>query len=151
MSWIYPNFVAGRGAVGLLLLRLVMGSAFVIHGWPKITHPFDWRDDPAIPGFAQALAALGEFGGGIALILGLLAPLGALGIASSMSGALTMVHFKNGDPFVAVHGGHSFELPALYLACAILVILIGPGTLSADWCLFGRRTPAPPPLPPSAV
>ena len=34
---VYPTFVRGRGAVGLLILRLVVGAAFVLHGWYKIT------------------------------------------------------------------------------------------------------------------
>src|SRR5688572_15720240 len=36
MRKIFPTFIGGWGASALLLIRLVMGLAFVLHGWPKI-------------------------------------------------------------------------------------------------------------------
>ena len=53
----------------------------------------------------HALAALSEFGGGLAYILGLLTPLAALGILSTMTVAFTKHAFERGDPFVAMTGG----------------------------------------------
>lgn len=47
-----------------------MGVAFVLHGWPKIQNPMGWMNAmgmQSVPSFLQALAALAEFGGGIAL------------------------------------------------------------------------------------
>jgi putative oxidoreductase len=150
MRRLYPNFVRGGGAVGLLLVRLVVGAAFVQHGWSKIHDPLHWLENMGMPSppppALQALAAVSEFGGGIALILGLLTPLAALGIACTMIGALAMVHLPRGDPFVNPMG-HSFELPAAYLALMIMFLLVGPGVLSADACLFGRKTPSTGPAP----
>jgi hypothetical protein len=56
---------AGTGAsVGLLVLRLVMGAAFILHGWGKIQSPLSWMPAEApVPGFLQLLAAVAEFGG----------------------------------------------------------------------------------------
>jgi putative oxidoreductase len=134
----YCDTVGWIGSVGLLLLRLVMGAAFLFHGWGKIQTPFDWMGpDAPVPGILQALAALAEFGGGIALILGFLTRLGSLGIASVMVVALGMIHLPNGDPFVNPKGA-SFELAAVYLACAIVFLLLGPGRISADALLFRR-------------
>jgi putative oxidoreductase len=136
---LYCDTVGWLGSVGLLLLRVVMGAAFLFHGWPKIQNPFEWLPPQAhVPAVFQALAAVAEFGGGMALIVGLLTRLASLGIASNMIVALAMVHLPHGDPFVSKPGQVSFEPAAVYLACAILVLLLGPGRFSLDAFLFGR-------------
>ena len=142
MSRFFPPFLGGAGAIGLLVLRLVAGSAFILHGWGKIQHPFDWMHGSGMPGILQGLAALAEFGGGIAWILGLLTPLASLGILVDMLFALAVVHLPHHDPFVAP-GKESFE-PALdYLAVAIVLLLVGPGRISLDSAIFsGRRASA---------
>ena len=69
---LYCDTAGWLGSVGLLLPRLVMGAAFVLHGWPKIQNPFGWMGPEApFPVILIALAALAEFGGGLALIVGL--------------------------------------------------------------------------------
>jgi putative oxidoreductase len=138
---LYSDWHNTPTSVGLLLLRLVMGAAFLMHGWPKIQQPFGWMGQ-ALPGVLQLLAAVAEFGGGVALILGLLTRLGALGIAVTMAVALGMVHLPHGDPFVAA-GKPSFEPAAFYLGAALLFLLAGPGRLSLDAWLFGRAGRAP--------
>jgi putative oxidoreductase len=135
----YCDTVGWLGSVGLLLLRLVMGAAFVLHGMGKIQHPLNWMGpDAGMPAALQALAAVAEFGGGLALVGGLLTRLGSLGISCVMVVALAAVHVRLGQPFVAVHGGPSFELPAVYLACAIMLLLLGPGRFSLDALVFGK-------------
>jgi putative oxidoreductase len=145
MHRFFPQFVRGRGAVGLLLLRVVTGAAFTFHGWYKIQSiggAFGWMGPEApVPGVLQGLAVLAEFGGGLALIPGLLTPLASLGIAGTMIVALAMVHIPHGDPFVGQPGKPSFELAAGYLANVILFLLIGPGILSLDGLLFGGGPP----------
>jgi putative oxidoreductase len=139
MGRLYPPFVGGLGALGLLVLRVVVGLAFILHGWPKIHDPMHWMDGMGLgtPGPMQAVAAVGEFGGGIALLLGLLTPLGSLGIIGTMAGALFLVHLPQGHRFVNT-GGASFELAAVYLAVALLFLCVGPGKYSADACLFDK-------------
>jgi putative oxidoreductase len=136
---LYCNSLGASGSLGLLLLRLVMGAAFMIHGWPKIQNPTGWMpSDAGFPPALQACAAVAEFGGGIGLILGFLTPLAALGIAATMGVAIAKVHLPAGHPFVDSHGP-SYELPAVYLAGALAILLVGPGRFSLDACLFGRR------------
>jgi putative oxidoreductase len=138
---LYASEVGCRGSVGLLLLRVVMGAAFMFHGWPKIQNAQHWMDamGSEMPPSLQAAAAVSEFGGGLALILGLLTPLAALGLACTMAGALGMVHLRMGHAFVAAAPGKpSYELAAVYLAASILFLLAGPGKYSIDGLLFGR-------------
>ncbi len=135
----YCESVGPIGSVGLLLLRLVMGVAFVLHGWGKIQNPMGWMGPEAtMPAILQALAAISEFGGGLALIAGLLTRLASLGITSVMVVALATVHLPMEHPFVAAKGGPSFELPAVYLACAIMLFILGPGKFSLDALVFGK-------------
>jgi putative oxidoreductase len=125
--------------VSLLLLRFVAGLAFMLHGWGKIQNPFGWMGPDAFaPGFLQALAALSEFGGGLAWIIGLLTPLASLGLACTMVVAVYMHAIINGDPFVSV-GGPAYELAALYFCIAVLLISTGPGRFSLDRPIFGAR------------
>ena len=86
-----------------------------------------------------ALAVLAEFGGGIALVLGFLTPLAAFLIAGTMTVALAKVHLPHGDPFVGAPGKPSFEPAAGYLAQMIMFLLVGPGVLSVDALLFGKK------------
>lgn len=141
MKKFFGEFVGGRGALGLLIVRVIFGLGIMQHGWVKIQHPFNWMGpDAAVPGFLQFLAALSEFGGGIALILGLLTPLAMFGLACTMLTAILTVHVRAGDPFVARGEGRSYELAALYLGVALLMLFTGPGKLSLDAKIFGRRS-----------
>lgn len=135
---VWPAAPGARASVGLLLLRVYAGSALMQHGWGKIQNPMHWMDGAPNhpPGVFQALAAVSEFFGGLGLIVGLLTPLAAFGIACTMLVAMSK-HLSHGDPFVA-HGGPSFE-PALgYLTTALTLILAGPGRYALDSVAFKR-------------
>jgi len=137
-GWIFGDFVAGRAAIGLLLLRLVFGAGMMVHGWPKFQNAFHWMDkNPnAPPSIVQALAALGEFGGGAALLFGCFTPLGAIGVICTMLGAFLLVH--RNDPWIST-SGKSWELASLYFIVALTLLFCGPGRFSLDWLLFGSR------------
>lgn len=131
-------------SMALLLLRLIAGSAFVIHGWGKMQNPFGWMGPQAtMPGFFQFLAALSEFGGGIAWVAGLLTPLAALGIGSTMAVAVYMHFLVLRDPFVNPTGGSSYEPALVYLGIAVLILILGPGKFSLDRIFFGERRGIP--------
>lgn len=124
---------SSRVSTGLFLLRLVTGIAFILHGAPKIASPFAWMPTEAgIPGFLQALAALAEFGGGIALVIGLLVPLASIGLVLTMAVAV-FFHAAKGDGFV-----QGYELALVYLVISLLLFLAGPGKFSLDHVIKKR-------------
>ncbi len=121
----------------LLLVRLGFGYVFIVHGWGKIQHPFNWMGEISpVPGFMQGLASLAEFGGGIAMVLGLVTRLAAAGLICTMAVA-TYAHLGVfGDPLVSSTGGHSAELAMSYLLLSFLLLVFGPGRFSLDRKLF---------------
>lgn len=133
----HPN----NTSIGLLLVRIVMGLAMMLHGWGKIQNPMAWMGpDSPVPGVLQFLAAFSEFGGGLALILGLVTPLAMFGMACTMAVAAGMHAFVMKDPFVASGPGQgSYELALLYFMLSLLFILAGPGKISVDAKVFGVK------------
>jgi putative oxidoreductase len=127
--------------LGLALVRIITGIVFAAHGYQKFfvfgldgtTGAFTQMGIPA-PGITAPLVAIVELLGGIALIVGLLTRLAALGLAVDMLGAILLVRLKGG--FFAPNGAE-FEI-VLLIACIALVIG-GAGALSADEALARRR------------
>lgn len=123
----------------LLLIRVVVGIAFILHGWGKIQSPFSWMHESSIPGILQALGAIAEFGGGIALILGVVSNLAAFGIFCTMIVAAIYHGVVRGDPFMG-KGGPSYELAVAYLMISLLLMVMGPGRFSLDRKIFGVKS-----------
>jgi putative oxidoreductase len=126
-------------ALGLLLIRLVIGILFIGHGAQKLFGWFGgygpkgtggWMESVGIkPGVAMAvLAGLMELLGGLLLAAGLFTPLAAVLITLTMLGAIIKVHGKNGI-WVTANG---YEYPLVLIAVAIGIALIGPGAYSLD-------------------
>jgi uncharacterized membrane protein len=91
-----PPFLTGSVGWGLLLLRVIWGMTLVRYSLPMIRNPFHWLDlggkPSGFPGFLQAIGAFAIFLGGIAIILGFLTPLAALGLG--FVGVTTLVGWK---------------------------------------------------------
>lgn len=131
----------------LTLARIILGIIFFAHGSQKV---FGWFGGPGLRQTMRtltevvglpsivALAAVGtEFVGGVALILGFLARISALGIAVNMLAAIVMVHGKYGL-FMNWFGdrkGHGIEYHLLAIALAIVIIAKGAGAFSLDGLL----------------
>jgi uncharacterized membrane protein YphA (DoxX/SURF4 family) len=86
---------------------------------------------------AQMAVAWGELLGGVALLLGALTRLAAVGVIVIQLGAIFTVTFERGFSFAA-GGGYEFNV-ALVAMCLSLVVL-GAGPLSVDGYLAERRT-----------
>ena len=86
------------------------------------------------PGVLGPFVALVEFFGGVALLIGLLTRLAALGLAVNMLVAMLLVHAKSGffNP-----GG--IEFPLSLFAAALLLVFTGAGNYSSDKAVGARR------------
>lgn len=133
-----PTKINFLGSLSILVLRIVVGLAFVLHGWGKIQSPFSWMPPQSgVQGVFQALAALSEFGGGLALIIGLFVPLASLGIFCTMAVATIFHSLVWGHSFIKNEEG-SFELPLVYLCVMLVLMSVGGGFFSLDRYLFRK-------------
>ena len=130
-------------AVGLLVIRVIVGLLFVGHGAQKLFGWFGgygpkgtggWLESIGVkPGVTMAVAAgLMELVGGLLFALGLLTPVGAVLIILTMIGAIKTVHGQNG--LWSTTNGYEYNL--VLLAVAAGVALTGAGAYSLDALLF---------------
>ncbi len=129
------------------IVRLAQGSLMAGHGAQKLFGSFGGPGLEGTSGFMEMLgmrpgrlwaylAGLSEFGGGVLTALGLLNPLGPLGIIGSMSMATRKAHW--GKPIWVTEGGA--ELPLLNIAVSTALMIREPDRYSLDRVL-GIRLP----------
>lgn len=134
----------GTTDLGLLLLRLVVGGIFLVHGLQKLTGV--WKG-PGLDGFRSLLenigydradilaiaGAVGETAGGALLILGLATPFAGAAVLSVIINAWL---FKQAaEPGLQFFAPTGVEYETVLGVAAAAIILTGPGKIAFD----GRR------------
>jgi putative oxidoreductase len=135
-------------------LRLIVGYGFMAHGWAK------WSRGPEA--FAKLLEHVGvplphvtawgvtllELFGGLAIFVGAFVAVVSIPLAISMLVAALEVQRRYGFSSVntiglteagPLFGPPGYEINLLYIACLLALALAGPGPLSVDRWVAGRR------------
>lgn len=127
--------------LALTLLRISTGIIMAAHGWDKLQNlnaTVEQFSAMGIPKAGVYLAIAGELGGGLGLIVGLLTPVAAFGVFSTMAVAILHVHLKNG--LFAKDGG--FEYPLTLAMVALYFIMRGAGPISLDGIFCKKKEAA---------
>jgi putative oxidoreductase len=131
--------------LSLLILRLVVGSIFAAHGAQKLFGVFG---GPGLRAMVEMMGPLGffvtigEFFGGLGLVVGFLCRFSAASLIVIMIGAIAMVHGRNGfflgsgPESTLAEAGFEYNLALIGLLAPIL--LAGPGRFAV-----GRFLPLP--------
>jgi putative oxidoreductase len=126
--------IRDRSAVdwSLLALRVVLGIVFMAHGAQKLFGAFG---GPGLAAIVQMmgpigyLVTVGEFFGGLGLVVGFLPRFSAASLIVIMLGAIAMVHAKVGFfmNWAGQQAGEGYEYHLLAIAALAPIVLAGPG------------------------
>jgi len=144
------KFCPVGASYGALVARVVLGVIFIAHGGQKVAGLWggggleatiqSFQQHLGLPAIVAILVAFTEFLGGMALVLGLLTRLAAVGIFVVMAGALITVHAHNGfflNWFLVPDQGHGFEYNLALMGMALALVCSGGGRFSVDELLAG--------------
>jgi len=127
--------------VSLLLLRVIVGVIFAAHGAQKLFGAFGGpgltamvQPPPNGMGLLGYPVTIGEFFGGLGLIVGFLTRFSAASLIVIMLGAIFTVHGQHGF-FLATAG---FEYNLALIGLLLPILIAGPGRFS-----IGRFLPLP--------
>jgi putative oxidoreductase len=127
--------------VSLLLLRVIVGVIFAAHGAQKLFGAFGGPGLAAMTapppngmGMLGYFVTIGEFFGGLGLILGFLSRFSAASLIVIMIGAIAMVHgqhgFFLGSGPESTLGEAGFEYNLALIGLLLPILLCGPGQFS---------------------
>ena len=123
----FSGFPTGYPGMGLLLLRLVVGGAASSQAWLLIT-----AEQGALN--AGVVVALLAFLTGLALIIGFMTPIASV-LLSAAGLLLTITSSVPGHLLLFESGMARLE----FIGISVALICLGPGALSLDARLYGRR------------
>ncbi len=129
--------------VALLIARVIVGVVFMMHGAQKLFGAFG---GPGLSAVVQMmgplgyLVAIGEFFGGLGLVVGFLSRFSAAVLIVIMLGAIGMVHAQFGFfmNWMGNQQGEGFEYHLLAIAVLLVILIAGPGRYA-----IGRFLPLP--------
>jgi len=129
--------------VALLIARVVVGVIFMAHGAQKLFGAFGGPGLAAVVGMLGPLGylvSIGEFFGGLGIVVGFLSRFSAASIIVIMLGAIGMVHSKVGFfmNWTGNQPGEGFEYHLLAIAILLVILIAGPGRYA-----LGRFLPLP--------
>jgi len=122
--------------VGALILRIVLGITFFVHGFVKFSGPggiagqVDWFSNIGLPGFFAYVVAIIELVGGFALIIGLGTKVISALLAIIMIGATLKVKLSLG--FLGNGQMAGYELDVALFAMAAYLAINGSKLLSLN-------------------
>lgn len=121
----FTTFPDGWPGAGLMLLRAAAGAVLITQGAA-------YFGERHAPGFLAVVAVSAMIAIGVLLLIGLLTRFAAL-LAAAVGVSSIFAWFPGSN------GGQTHTTIALSAVIAVALICLGPGALSLDARLFGRR------------
>lgn len=129
--------------VTALVLRLALGSVMFAHGAQKLLGWFGGRGffgtidlfhQLGFPTILAVLVTIGEFFGGLGLLIGLFSRVAAGGIGIIMLGAIFTVHWPYGFfmNWAGTKAREGFEYHILAIGLVVAIMILGGGKWSID-------------------
>ena len=123
--------VQGLEPWGLLVLRVALGAAFAIHGYPKIgsrrEDVIDFMRTKGIPGPVTLITGYFEFFGGLLMIIGFGVQI--IGLLMALESIMTIyVSWK----LLGKRYAQGYEIDIAYFAMALALFMLGAGAISVD-------------------
>lgn len=117
--------------LGLLLLRIALGSLMLFHGMHKLIYGVGFIGDMlaaiGLPSFIAYGSLLAELVASLMIICGIWTRLASVVFAGNMMVAILMAHASEMFSLSPMTGGLVIELPLLYLLGAAVLCLTGGG------------------------
>ena len=137
-----------------LFLRLVIGFAFMAHGWAKLSRgPEHFAQlltllHVPMPQIMAWLSVIIELLGGFTLFIGLFTGLSAVPLIFTMLVAMFTIHIHYGysavntiglTPHGPLFGPPGYEINLIYIAGLLVLIFSGAGKFSVDAAVAARK------------